>query len=218
MPIPAAYEWVESAGRYRNLINGQWVSWDTVRSALEQTLSASQSTITTVSQKLVDGSISLAQWQLEMEKQVKLVNVISSALARGGWAQMTPSDWGWVGQRVRTQYQYLRNFANDIANGKQALNGRLVLRARMYAQSARSTFQEMRRRYMRIYKNAAFEARVLTPGAEHCKSTDQRPGCVELAAKGMQPIGTLPPIGVATCLTFCLCHFVFYNTDGVIIK
>ena len=177
-------------------------------------ISVSESNINLVTQKLQAGQINLAEWQLAMEREIKTIHVASSASARGGWAQMTQADWGWTGQRIREQYEYLRRFAGQIASGKQPLNGRALVRAEMYAQAGRSTFQEMRRRYTRIYKNGATEQRVLEPNAEHCEETENRPGCVELAEMGRQPIGTLPPIGDATCLTFCRCFFRFFDADG----
>jgi hypothetical protein len=163
------------------------------------------------------GEISLAEWQLAMEQEIKIIHTASAASARGGWAQMTQADWGWVGQRVRAQYAYLDRFTRQIAGGQQRLDGRALMRARMYAQAARATFQEMRRRYARIYKDGVTEERVLKPNAEHCEGGDNRPGCVELAALGRQPIGTLPPIGAAQCLTFCLCTFRIYDADGNLI-
>lgn len=208
------FGWNESAGRYIDLTTGRFVPFEQVNQALEMQIAVSESNITLATQRLQAGQINLAEWQLAMEQEIKTIHVASSASARGGWAQMTQADWGWTGQRVREQYEYLRRFADQIASGKQPLNGRVLVRANMYAQAGRSTFQEMRRRYVRIYKGATQEARVLEPNAEHCEETEERPGCLELAELGRQPIGTLPKIGQATCLTFCRCRFQFFDAAG----
>lgn len=208
------FGWNEAAGRYMDLTTGRFVSFADVNAALELQVINSEMNIAAVTEQLRAGTINLAEWQLAMEQEIKVIHTASAASARGGWAQMTQADWGWVGQRVRVQYQYLNNFAAQIANGQQPLNGRALQRAKMYAQAGRSTFQEMRRRYTRIYKGAVTEARVLTPNAEHCEGGDNRPGCIELANMGRVPVGTLPPIGAAQCLTFCQCTFRFFDAEG----
>ena len=210
------FGWDAASGRYYDLATHRFVSSGVVHRAIEEAILASQNSMAAVTQSLVSGSIGLPQWQLAMEAEIKLIHTASAALARGGWGQMTQSDWGWVGQRVKTQYQYLRNFANQIADGSQSLNGKAVFRARMYAQASRNIYEEMRRRFMRLYKGAVSERRILDPVADHCEPGD-RPGCVELAAKGVQPIGTLPEIGDAQCLTMCRCKFMFYDTEGKVI-
>jgi hypothetical protein len=88
-----------------------------------------------------------------MRRHVKNVNLNAIALERGGWANLTPSDFGRVGQIVREQYGYLRGFANDIASGKQRLDGTLGTRAKLYSQAGQDkSIQEQggqheRRRY-----------------------------------------------------------------------
>jgi hypothetical protein len=211
------YGWNELAGRYVDLTTGRFIAFDVIKSELEAVVSASQANIVRISEQLIAGDITLPQWQLLMEKEIKIGNVASAALAKGGWAQMTQADWGYVGSNIKKQYQYLRNFAQEIASGKCPLNGRLITRARLYGAEDRAMFEEMRRRYMRLNKGATEERRVLLPGAEHCEPHESTPGCTELAAKGWQPVGTLPPIGAATCRTFCRCVFEFKDAEGKVI-
>jgi len=58
---------------------------------------------------------------------------------------MTPADYGRAGQIIREQYGYLRGFANDIASGKQRLDGTLGVRAKLYTGAGRSTFYASKR-------------------------------------------------------------------------
>lgn len=211
------FGWNETAGRYVDLTTGRFVSFADVNAALEMQIGISEIHMSVATERLQAGSINLAEWQLAMEQEIKIMHTASAASARGGWAQMTQADWGWVGQRVRAQYEFLNKFARQIATGQQPLNGRALQRAQMYAQAGRSTFQEMRRRYVRIFKGAVTEQRLLTPNAEHCEGDDDRPGCVELADMGRVPVGTLPPIGDAQCLTFCQCVFRFFDAAGKVI-
>lgn len=209
------YRWNETAARYIGA-NGQFVSRAVVNSALEQTITGSQSEMTLLSERLQSGSISLTEWRAGMAEQIKILDTSEAALARGGWDQMTQSDWGWVGSQVKEQYKYLDNFAGEISNGDQLLNGVFLRRVKMYAQAGRGTFEEMRRRYMRIYKDASEERRVLGV-AEHCETYKGLEGCVELAQRGWQPVGTLPPIGDTPCMVNCKCSFEYRDQSGQII-
>lgn len=195
------YGWNERAARYIDLTTGRFVSGRTIARELDKVINASQSNIEGVTQSLIDGNTTIEQWQVAMEREIRTIHTASGAAARGGWAQMNQSDWGWVGSQVRKQYNWLDKFAADLASGKQPLNGRVMTRAKMYAKAGRGTFEEMQRRMMKV-RGKAEERRVLGY-AEHCA------GCVEQAAQGWQPIGSLDPIGAEECFTNCACRFEY---------
>jgi len=125
----------------------------------------------------------------------------AGAGARGGWAQMSQSDWGKVGAQIKAQYAYLNNFAQEIASGKQALNGQVLARADMYGKATHSTYEAIRGQMAEV-RGMTEERRVLTPG-ENC------PDCIDYAAQGWQPIGSLPVIGDSVCMTNCRCEFEY---------
>jgi hypothetical protein len=205
LPLATGYGWNPATNRYINLETGRFVAASTVRDALESVMEASAARMNAVTQQLVDRQISLASWQTEMMQNIKLSHTAAAASANGGWAQMTQSDWGAAGQMIREQYDYLRNFANQIADGTQPLDGRVLVRADMYGDAARNTFEEMRRRG-ETEGGMQFERRVLGQ-ADHC------PDCLDYAAEGWQPIGTLPQIGDSVCLTRCHCTFEYSDTN-----
>lgn len=209
--ITSDYGWNEAAGRYIDLSSGRFVPALEVRDALESVIDASSVRINLLAESLVDGRISLAEWQSGMLEQVKLAHVASAASARGGWAQMSQSDWGAAGQLIRTQYDYLRNFSNQIANGEQLLNGSALVRAGMYGDAARCTFEETRRRYEKLMNGMELERRVLGE-SDHCED------CLDAADEGWQPIGILPAIGDSVCLTNCHCSFEFSTADAANIE
>jgi len=194
--------WNESAGRYVELSTGRFVPFSTVRDSLDVVAEASGARMNTLTQSLVNEEISLAEWQVGMMEQIKISHTAAAASARGGWAQMSQADWGATGRLIRAQYDFLRNFANEIASGKQALDGRALFRANLYAQAARGTFEEIRRRYERLMNGMEEERRVLGE-ADHCN------GCLAQAELGFQPIGTLEPIGSQECVTNCHCTFIY---------
>lgn len=198
--LSSDYAWNETAGRYINLSTGRFVPFNAVRDQLESVIDQSAIRMNGITQQLIDQQVSLAEWQSVMMEQIKLSHTAAAAASRGGWAQMSQSDWGAAGRMIRDQYDYLRNFAEEIASGKQALDGRALVRADLYGDAARGTFEQMRRRYEQQQNGMQEEIRILGE-ADHC------PGCLEQASLGWQTIGTLDPIGAEECITRCHCTF-----------
>jgi hypothetical protein len=206
LPDLTGFTWNKVAKRYRDNDTGRFVSNKAVRDGLESTMDLSALQMNNLTQKLIDGGISLADWQSGMMSQIKNSHVAASALSQGGWAQMTQSDWGATGQLIRAQYDYLRNFASQIASGEQALDGRALIRSDMYGDAANGTFAEMQRR-AQIIDGMEEERRVLEDSINACD------GCLEQAALGWQPIGTLDPIGGEECTVRCRCEFEYRKQD-----
>jgi hypothetical protein len=185
-----AYRFNDQAGRFVNE-RGQFVAESTVRRVVNGIADAASERLAQASLRLLDGELSLAAWQAEAMRTIKLSQVATATIAHGGTARMTPATYGAAGREIRTQYDYLRTFAEQIASGEQPLNGSLTARARQYGQAARVTFErEYRRDQQR--RGYRFERNVLAP-AEHCAQ------CREQSARGWVPIGTLIPIGQRTC-------------------
>lgn len=203
-PLLTGYGW--NGTRYYDLETGQFVSNAAVREGLEGVMDASALQMNALTQQLIDGGISLADWQTGMMQQIKITHTTSAALSQGGWAAMTQSDWGATGQLIRAQYDYLRNFAAEIASGKQPLDGRALVRADLYADAANGTYEEMNRRSA-ITDGFDEERRILEDTINACD------GCIEQAGLDWQPIGTLDPIGAEECATRCRCEFKFRNSE-----
>jgi hypothetical protein len=190
-PLTPKYGWDSETGRYRNLATGRWVPDKTIKNAVERQVQKARQNMTSLSEQLRNGEVTLQEWRTGMLKEIKTAHIASSVAAKGGWAQMQPSDWGRAGQRVRGQYDYLNKFASEIQYGKQPLDGRFLQRADMYGSAARTTL-EATRRADREENGMTEERNVLHP-AEHCD------GCLEETDKGWVPIGTLTPIGEREC-------------------
>lgn len=193
-----AYTYSESSQRFRDDVTGRFVPAREVNAAVDRVIAAASNNVRTITAQLQSGAITLPQWQTQMAAEIKPLHVGAAAMGRGGFPQMSQSDYGWTGQRLRTQYGYLREFANDIASGKQPVDGRLVNRAVMYAEAARSTQREMQRR-LGIMMLRQEERNVLGASDRHCAA------CVGCTARGWVPIGSLPPVGSRTCLSRCKC-------------
>lgn len=199
-----AFRWNDRAGRYIDA-RGRFVSFKTIRSVVDDTLAEHSQQILSLAQQLRDGTISLERWQLQMMAESKSVHLYSAMAQRGGWAQLTPADYGRVGQIVRREYSYILRFGRQVASGEQRLDGTLIRRAELYVQAGRGTYHEFER-VAEERKGMNEERRRLSP-ADHCDD------CVAHAALGWQPIGTLPRIGDSQCLTKCQCYFEYRRVE-----
>ena len=152
-----------------------------------------------LAQSLIDGNITLAQWQLAMKESIRTIHREATILAMGGRQNVTFSMWGFLGSLVKKQYRFLDGFAADIAaNPGGWLNGRLLVRMNMYAKADFNTFELVLERIARE-KGKTEERRVLGV-ADHC------PCCLSQASLSWSPLGTLLDIGECVCLTNCRCH------------
>ncbi len=191
------YRW--SAERLSYLdARGNVVPDTTIRKAVEGFTRLAGAHMREYTQALQAGTITVEQWRALMRRDVKLAHSAAAIIAHGGREQMTPSDWGWVGQRVRQQYEYLTRFANGLVAREIPLDGRVVRRAGLYAESAKLTFEAMRSRDAQA---AGFdqERNILGKNERHCKE------CPILADAGWVPAGSLPPIGERECRLGCRC-------------
>jgi len=155
-----------------------------------------------LAQALIDGRITLAEWQAEMREFIRVIHRNATVAALGGFEQVSQSMWGYEGYLVKQQYAFLDRFAAEIAENPAAwLNGRLLTRMEMYGKAEWGTFDAILRRQAQM-DGKTQERRVLGQ-ADHC------PDCLDYAAEGWQPLGTLPGIGDSQCLTNCRCTFEY---------
>lgn len=192
------------AGRYVGP-TGRFVARTQVRAALDTTLQRSQAEMLRVSRELVNGNMNVAEWQVAMAREMRDAHTASATLAKGGWAQMTPKDYGALGPKMKDQYGYLANFGQQIADGEQAIDGRgFMARVEMYAQAPRGTYHEV---YRGVMQDAGMdECRSVLGVAEHCDE------CVEEADRGRIPIEDAVEIGDRQCLSRCKCQMEYRSS------
>jgi hypothetical protein len=193
-------------GKYRDE-GGRFVAERTIRDAVDNLADLSSERMAALAQRLQAGSLMLADFQTQAMVEIKSAHLAAGIAAHGGRAQMAPADYGFLGRHIRDEYAFLRQFADDIASGKQPLDGRLINRARMYGQAARSTFEAVRRRDERNRGND--EERNVLHGGDHCSL------CPDLSARGWVPIDSLPPIGSRPCGPYDRCTLSFRVAPAV---
>jgi hypothetical protein len=209
-----SYRWepgTSVTGRYRDVRTGRFVPPKVVRDELDRYLLKSADPVKDLAQQLRDGAINLDDWHTAMRRQIKNAHLNAMAEAVGGYNNMTPADYGRAGQRIREEYGFLRSFADDIASGKQRLDGTLQRRAQMYIDSARKT-------YYRGIEAATQQGRVthirsvLNP-ADHCQE------CVALNKRWYRiSDGNYTPPGFRECRSNCKCseEYGIEQPDGTI--
>lgn len=195
------YQYDPRSRRYRNRGSGQYLSAKTVRSAVDTVIDAETVKMRDLAQQLVDGSIGLSDWQMQSAQLLKSLHVAMGLAANGGLSNTSASSLGYLASQIKQQYQYLNKMALQIRRGEQALDGTLVARAALYTQAGREIYQNV---IARAAKDAGCsEEKSILGSADHCGD------CVEEAAKGWSPLGSLIPIGQRQCLSNCRCEMTY---------
>ena len=79
-------------GQYLSPVTGTIVSYLVVRKTLDDILLTSAYGMTEPTKRLINGDITIDEWQSEMQKQILYVQIMAAVAARGGLAQMTDAD------------------------------------------------------------------------------------------------------------------------------
>lgn len=109
--------------------------------SLRDTFSASRKDATvTHSKTMTGGEITLQQWESLMRGELRTAFVDMFVLGRGGRKMMTYSDWGVVGNQLRTQYRYLSGFAQEVATGTMS-EAEIANRATLYMEASTQAYE-----------------------------------------------------------------------------
>lgn len=194
------YRWNAVASRYLDE-RGKFVGRKAVRTELDYALEQATRRARALAEDLRRGAIPLDAWRREIRGVVKQVHLYSAASAKGGWAQLSPADYGRIGRLVRDEYAFLERFRGEIASGKETLDGRFLARVELYTLAGRQTYHSVERAMMA--EHGQTEERSILGDADHCE------GCLAEAAAGWVPIGTSTPIGQRTCGRRCKCRIAY---------
>lgn len=197
------FTWDPRALQYRDAA-GRFVSRAAVRDALDYALDNAERRILFTAEEFRAGEITLAEWRAITAQSLKEIHLYSAAAAKGGWGQMTQADFGRVGQILRGQYQYLENLTTEIVAKVQKLDGRFLVRMKLYAQSGRVTYHAVDE-VVQLDAGMTERLNILDAQAEHCGE------CVDMTALGWVAIDDPDyiAIGNRTCLSFDRCSEAF---------
>lgn len=203
----------QKSQRYRYKDSGKFVSAEAVRNLSEKYIDQLKTDIGTIADKLAEGKINVTTWEETTARALKDLHLNQFLLGRGGLKQVSQRDYGIIGSELKKEYQYLRGFSQDILAGKMT---REQFRDRVfkYVDSSYGTYELGR---AESHREAGYNWERRTPNAAvSCDS------CVVYAARGWQPLGTLPAIGdECECKSRCRCHKEYSDnhkrpTDSII--
>lgn len=193
------YTWDARARQYRG-DDGRFVPRTAVRVALDEFIDRAALRIEADARLLQAGRISLIDWQLRTEKNIKLIHTASAAIAAGGWAQATAKDWSAAANRIKAQYRYLERFARQIEDGLP-LDGRFLTRAASYGTAGSGTYEK-------VLRGRDLASGLVIEERRRLHSLHPCPACILYADADWQPPGVLPDIGEdCECGSRCRCTF-----------
>jgi hypothetical protein len=153
---------------------------------------------------LIDGNITLDQWQGSIREALKTAHVQATVLGYGGKDRLGATEYGRIGQRLRSEYAYLQQFVRDLLD-KRVSAPMALARIGLYGESVRASYwQGTELRQQR--QGYSLMRRILDSQAQHCVD------CLHYAAQGMVPIGTLPlPGNRCECGARCRCTVRYFR-------
>lgn len=182
---------------------GQFVSEASIRKLIDDYIVDSKDSFRAIGKLLLDKHITVSTFEASVAKQLKSSHIASYLAGRGGKPQMTQRDFGVIGARLKSEYQYLRGFSEDILAGNLS-EAQILSRLELYQDS-----------FFTTYSMAVDESAKISNRWEKWNSADDGGTCSDCSAKsarGWQPIGTLGTPGIGTkCRSRCRCWKKFSN-------
>lgn len=195
------WEYDRRVQRYRDKATGRFLGESALHNLIRQNQNQMGKAAQQVARELVNGKTTVGQFALQMRKVLKELHIGNYLLGRGGTKSLKASDYGKIGGILSREYAYLRGLCRDLALGK-VTSGQFLQRLGLFVSQSRNTYEYARRE---SHQAAGFmyERRV-RHALESCAE------CIAYAARGWQPIGTLPAIGTAcSCRANCKCSFEY---------
>jgi len=201
--LDAAWSYDRNTGRYRDE-KGRFLSQKAVEALVDSRISKLDSTLRRVTRMLVDGNLSLDQWQASVREAIKAAHIQAAIIGYGGRGEMDSAGYGRVGQRLREEYRFLQGFARDLLDGRVS-GPQSLARISLYSQSVRGSFLQgegLRKQQ----QGFSLMRRKLDPQAQHCED------CLGFAARGIVPIGSVPLPGQrCACRARCRCRIEYFR-------
>jgi hypothetical protein len=203
------FSWNPATQRYRftsGASSGQFASRSQVEALTEKYISQSKDKISDLADLLISKAINVATFEKAVANQLKTAHINSYALGKGGVGQLTQRDYGIMGAELKKEYQYLRNFAQEIAQGNLSPD-QIRARLAMYADGLHGS-RELGKLEGHRAAGYIWERRSLHSG-ESCAD------CIRYQGQGWMPLGVLPnPGDRCRCRSRCRCSKSFSKELG----
>jgi hypothetical protein len=186
--------------RYRDSSTGRFLGELTMRSLTKIAIRIAEDDTLQVADLLIDGKITIAEWQRTTAKTLKQMHIQQYLLGRGGEKLMVDADYEVISNKLKQEFRYLDQFGKDIKSGMSV--AQFEARLQLYLNNGRSSYQLGKREGHDI-AGFGWERRRLAI-ADHCQP------CIGYANLGWQPIKSLPSIGAeCDCRANCQCAFEY---------
>jgi hypothetical protein len=176
-----AYDPRLRGAKYVDLARNRIVSESTVTDLLRDWTKGSESRLQVLGELYANKEIDGRQFYEFMTREIRLSVNTQTALASGGWGQISNKEWGYNGFICREQYKDLREFIEKAEAGDLSA-AQIVQRARLYANRAYERFWEIETEKRK--NDGEQRERVVTVGDDRVC-----PECRGAEAQGWQPIG-----------------------------
>lgn len=188
---------------YRNMDTGRIASKDDVVLWAWQVSDKSADAAADLAGRLVNGTLSLPEWQRAMREDIKREYIRQYLAGRGGVNAMTQREYGILGQMLRDQWRYMDGFSADIAAGRYGDPGEMNLaqiqaRARLYIHAGHEAFERGKLEAMGLPQMPAYPA----DGSAICLTNDRCLWNIKEATNGWNAVWRLEPTAehCETCL------------------
>jgi len=207
--MDAAWSYDRRIGRYRDE-RGKFLGKEAVGKLVDSRIDQLEANLRRYTRMLADGNLTLDQWQGSVREAIKNAHIQAALIGYGGKDEMGPAEYGRIGQRLRAEYTYLQGFARDLLDGRIS-NPMALARVGLYAQSVRGSYwqgTELRQQQ----QGFSLMKRKLDGQAQHCQD------CLDYAARGIVPIGTLPLPGQrCACRARCRCSIEYFRQQAPVV-
>lgn len=198
-PDYPAYIFDPKSLQYRDKATGKYISQKVISQQLiEAQINQLSNNLLDITKNLFDGKIGLDSWEDLIAKELKNSHIAAYSIGKGGTNKLTSRDYGLIGQNLRSEYSYLRNFTLAINNGELS-TAQIEQRLKLYINSIYNSY-ELGRTEAAISAGNRWERWIRVVSKESCD------GCISQEIKKWQRIGTLPRIGTNECLSNCRCY------------
>ena len=202
MRLLQGYLWDKRTHNYVRVATGRFVARGHVVELLEKSVAARERRLYEGVRRLADGTRSPQVFLSHAKVMLKRQYLQEAALAAGGWDQLTPTDFGRVGGKLRAQYGRLSEMTAGIRDGEVS-EAQALSRMQMYMGNARAEYFEVERDLLPPVPmgQARIERRTLSPSRSGpCED------CVRYNDMGWQAEGMLPvPTQASVCNGHCKC-------------
>lgn len=160
-----------------------------------------------LAQLLVTNRMDVQDWYDSTTRLMKYTYRAGIDIARGSSGEMSIPEEQEFLRVTGEEVEKFNMYAKQLAAGEIPVDGRLLNAACSLGRRINRLFENWK---LWDARHSGFvQARRRLTVAEHCRDSEHRYGCVELARRGWQPIDTITPIGEATCWDGCLCEMEY---------